>query len=394
MSQILGRIKKIRRRNLFLVAVAAIIALIAATSTYVFFIAPSSAHSIVITPTEDYDLWVKPYLSQLAMIEGVLTHSYSPGTHGSYGYDSALGLVCGGDTEPSAAISVYSGYNNVCVLIDNNLEGGASLDYFASPASPLLGQPGFNEMNLHIYTNTRNYLSMPFYGIGPCSPPFEIYSYPANFSLLERTETEYGFAGPYVSVLIQPGIHVGDVGTLTCDGETEQGQVWYLENNDNPDSTMIATELPSSTPPLANSSLDELSFVIDELYMQCVGGTTPCSQWQSAYQYAMSEYPFPAPRDALHFVQVTRATGAWAMSNMSYNGVSAETMLKETISDIFTPQDAGGALGANGGLSQSWGKGADDTPEPNFQALVAFDPRMPAWFSTTCMKNATTCLLS
>lgn len=384
------RIRKISKRRSLIILATAIILLFAATGTYVFFIAPSITSSTTISTSQDYNLWVQPYLPQLAKIEAVLTQPYSPGSKQSYGYDSALGVTCGANIEPSPAIGVQNGYNNACVLIDNNLEGGASLDYLASSSSPLIGQPGFNQMNLQIYTNTRNYLSKSFYGVGACPEPFSVYNYPGNFTLLDMREAEYGFAGPYVTQLLQPGIQIGGIGN-NCG---TQGQTWFLENYDNPDSTTIVTELPSSEPLTTSANMDELSFVIDELYMQCIAGKAPCSQWQVAYQNAMSQYPFQAPRDALHFIQCTRATGAWAMSNMSYDSISAKTMLQNTIARLFTSEAEGGALGPNGGLSQSWGAGGDRSPEPNFQAMVAFDPRMPSWFTLTCMNNQSTCALS
>lgn len=392
-KEVLRRIRKVPRKHL-IIAAAVIIALIIVTSTYVLIILPTRTTSTTTTTylsSEDYNFWVKPYLTQLAKIEGVLTQPYISGNRESYGYDSATGLTCGGNIEPSLAINVTNGYNDVCVLIDNNLEGGASLDYFASSNSVLAGQTGFTPMNLQVYTETRSYLSMPFYGVGPCTQPFTVYNYPSNFSLYDMREAEYGFADPYASDLVQPGIHIGGIGTLTCNGTTEGGQIWYLENYDTLGSTMIVTEFPNDTAPSTNSDLQELSFVIDELYMQCVAGTAPCSQWQSAYMNAMSQYPFAAPRDALHFIQVTRATGAWTMSNMTYNGMSAAAMLQDTITKIFTPESAGGALGANGGLSQSWGTGGDKTPEPNMQAMIAFDPRMPSWFSPECYNNESSC---
>lgn len=392
-KDLISRLKRIPRRWLIIAAVIVVIAIIISATAYTFVFVHSSLTTAVNT-SQDYNLWVKPYLPQLAKIEGILTQPYNPGAHLSYGYDSTLGLTCGGSIEPSPAIGVSNGYNNVCVLIDNNLEGGASLDYFASAQSPLAGLPGFNQVSLEVYTDTRNFLSEPFYGIGPCSQPFSVYSYPGNFTLLDRREAEYGFAGPYATELVQPGIHIGGIGSLTCDGSTESGQIWYLENYDNADGTMIVAELPSSTPVNAASDLDQLSFLVDEYYMQCVAGTAPCSLWQSAYQTAMSEYPFQAPRDALHFIQITRATGAWAMSNMSYNGISARTMLQNAISEIFMPQAAGGAMGIHGGISQSFGKGGDETPESNFQTMVAFDPRMPSWFTLQCMNNTSSCQLS
>jgi hypothetical protein len=394
-QRFLEKIKKIPRKTLIIIVAAVIALIVASTATYVYFVVTrTTVTTTSVSASQDYDLWVKPYLAQLARIETVLTQPYTPGSKDSYGYDPNIGLVCGGNVEPSAAIGVQNGYNNVCVLIDNNLEGGASLDYFASSSSVLVGQPDFNQENLQIYTDTRNYLLTPFYGVGPCTSPFPVYNYPSNFTLLDRREAEYGFAGPYASELIQPGIHVGGIGKLSCNGSTEDGQIWYLESYDNSSGPMLVAELPSSTPPSTSSDLEELSFVIDELYMQCIAGTVSCSQWQTAYQNAMSQYPFQAPRDALHFIQVTRATGAWAMSNMSYNGVSAESMLQNTISRIFTPESSGGALGPDGGLSQTWGSGSDETPEPNMQAMIAFDPRMPYWFTVGCEDNSSSCTLS
>src|SRR5271169_1051193 len=87
----------------------------------------------------------------------------------------------------------------------------------------------------------------------------------------------------------------------------------------------------------------------------CVTGTSSCSLWQNAYLNAMSQYPFSAPREALHFIQATRATGAWAMTNMTYNGISAKTMLQNTINRIFA-----NAVGPHGGLYQSFGGGGSD----------------------------------
>lgn len=345
---------------------------------------------------QDYNLWVKPYLSNLAKIEAVLTAPYQPGQQQSYGYYANLGLTCGANIEPSPAININNGYNNACVLADNNIEGSASLDYFASSQSVLTGQSGWQQMNLQIYTNTRNYMKLTFYGIGPCTSPFQTYTYPASFAgYYDRREPEYGFAGPYATQLIQPGIHIGGIGSLNCNGSSDDGQIWYAQNYDSSgcSSVCIVTEFPSEQAPGTSSDLEELSFVIDELYMQCIAGTVSCSQWQSAYMNAMSQYPFQAPREALHFIQVSRATAAWTLTNMSYNGMSPSQMMSATITKLFTSTASGGATGSDGGLTQSWGSGGSNTPEPNDQAMIAFDPRMPSWFTLTCMNNPSSCQL-
>jgi hypothetical protein len=336
----------------------------------------------------DYQLWVQPYLLQISGIRAVLMTPYASG-RGHYGYDSSFGLVRGGNIEASPALGVTNGYQDVIVAIDNNLEGSYSLDYFNSADSVLMGQPGFIPQATNIYGNDRVLLSKSWDGVGSCSSPFVQYNYPSSFSLLDRREAEYGFIGPYASILASPGNHLGGIGSPTCSNgaiSTTSGQVWFLPGYENPQTTsaqpLIATVFPSNQPVASTGNLETLSFYIDQMYMQCQAGvSSSCSSWRMSYLNAMSQYPFQAPRDALHFVQVTRATAAWQDPTLTFNGVTAEQMLQDTIGKLFSPSSNGGALGPDGGLYQSWGGGgSSDTPEPNFQAMVAFDPRMPSWF--------------
>ena len=211
---------------------------------------------------------------------------------------------------------------------------------------------------------------------------------PHQLSLLDRREGEYGFIGPYASTLDQPGVHLGGIGH-SCGTE---GQVWYVESGGiveaNP---YIVTEMPGSALG-PNDNLEELSFYIDEAYMQCIALTAPCSVWQTAYLNAMSQYPFQAPRQALHFIQVTRATQAWNAASCGCTfAAQASADLTAAITKIFTPTSPGGALGPDGGLTQQWGGGGDRTPEPNMQAMIAFDPDMPNWFTTACYLNQADC---
>jgi len=334
-----------------------------------------TTNSATLSTSQDYQLWVQPYLAQLEKIRQVLMAPYTIGSQ-HYGYDSGLGLVRGGNIEPSPAIGVGGGYNDVIVAIDNNLEGSASLDYFNSASSPLVGQAGFSVVNTNIYGNDRALLSKTWVGIGGCAAPFVQYNYPTSFALVDRREAEYGSFGPYSGLLRESGNHLGGIGN-NCG---TQGQTWFLPGYDSlPTSTskpLIVTVFPSNQPVGSTGDLEELSFFIDQAYMQCTAGTTSCAVWQNAYLNAMSQYPFGAPRQALHFIQASRATAAWTLSNMTYNGMSAYQMLQNTISRVFSS-----AIGPDGGLYQSFsGGGSDKTPEPNFQAMIAFDPRMPSWF--------------
>src|ERR1700722_19139663 len=139
------------------------------------------------TSSLDYQLWVQPYLAKLEKIRAVLMTPYTVGNQ-HYGYDSTFGLIRGGNIEASPALGIGSGYQDVIVGIDNNLEGSYSLDYFNSAASPLVGQTGFSPVNTNVYGNVRALLSENWVGVGACTSPFNQYTYPSSFSLLERTE--------------------------------------------------------------------------------------------------------------------------------------------------------------------------------------------------------------
>ncbi len=158
-------------------------------------------------------------------------------------------------------IGVGSGYNDVIVAIDNNLEGSASLDFFNSASSPLVGQSGFTPVTTNIYGDDRALLAKTWLGVGACSAPFVQYNYPSSFSLLDRREAEYGSFGPYYSTLIKPGNHLGGIGN-NCGTE---GQTWFLSGYDSlPTSItqpLIVTEFPSSTPVGSTGDLEAVKFL-------------------------------------------------------------------------------------------------------------------------------------
>lgn len=346
----------------------------------------SSSTSTTSTSTSQNYPFISPYLQQLEGIRAVLMQPFFVGNQ-RYGFDPAVGEVCGGNVEASPAVGIKAGYNTVCVQTDVNIEGGCSLDYFNSRDSILNDTPGWSYEDTDICQMVRLYLSEPFYAIGGCSEPFQVVSYRASFSLLDRRESEMGFTSPYLNMLDQAGVHIGGIGS-SCGTE---GQVYYSVNN-----PMLVAEMPG-TPIGPNSGLEELSFYIDEAYMQCIVGTTPCSTWQSAYQNAMSQFPFQAPRQALHFIQATLATQAWTLSNATYDGLTSLQMLQIAVGQVFTPYSqigpmgVDGDIGPHGGLAQSWGNSNDQTPEANMQAMIAFDPNMPLWFTYACAMTPAMC---
>ena len=156
----------------------------------------------------------------------------------------------------------------------------------------------------------------------------------------------------------------------------------------------MITEFPSNSKLTLCSDLEELSFGIDEAYMQFQNGSAAASVWQNAFKCAMSQYPFAAPREALHFIQASRVTEAWNYSTSTFplvDGLTALQMTQNAITQLLTSCTATGvmpglsvnkgAYGPHGGLSQTWGNCGDQTPEPNFQAMAAFYPFTPDDFN-------------
>lgn len=321
---------------------------------------PSSA-----VPSKDYQLWIEPNKAAIEKVRKVLMTPYTLG-HGNYGYLPSIGMVAGGNIEPSPAVGAGAGYNHCAVIFDNNMEGGYSLDYFNSQAG----------VTTSIYSTCRKYLAMSWEGVGSNARPFKMYKYPSSFPLLDRRETQYGSASPYYARM-KGGLGIGGIGFPQ--GSSVGGQTWFLPGYDVPNGDInhpfITTVFPSEQPCGIKSGLEKLSFVIDLLYIQ----GNP--QWKTAYRNAMNQYPFPAPRQALHFVQCTRATAAWKDPTLILNGMTSTQMLAATITKLLSPHNSGGAIGNHGGLSQKWGAGGDQTPEPNMQLMIALDPRMPTWFN-------------
>ena len=357
-----------------------------------------------VSPTlqQDYPQWVKPYLANLERIREVLMKPYSIGAQ-HYGFDANFGLVAGGNVEASPALGVKAGYGNVIALINPNFEGGAALDDFNSANSVLAGQTGFSAQTTSIYANSRKMLSeSTFDGIGSCQPAkdgtFVQYSYPKSFALLDRREAAYGFAGYYAQKLLQAGANIGGIGAPVCpDGgaSTASGQVWYAHGYEKDGATaalpLVATAFPNATPLTGNAAdMETLAFYIMEAYMQCQADPNQCADWRNAYKNGMKQYPFSAPRNALQFIMVTRATQAWNNPNFPpVNGLTVSQMLQRTIEQVFTPStqlyapaNQFGALNtADGGLYQQWGgRNSSDTPESNFEALMAFWPSLPNLF--------------
>jgi hypothetical protein len=370
-----------------------------------FFVIFKTTYSATPTTSEDYQLWVQPYLANIESVREVIMTPYTPqGSGTGWGYSTQYGLYQGGGIEPAPAIGVGNGYNNVIVISDNNIEGGLSMDYWNSPQSVLTSLSAFSNFNNANYgvavyptnfnSQVRSFNSMTWYGVGACSgPSFTAYQYPSSFNqggstgyLLDRREAEYGFIGPYASILIQPGVHIGGIGS-NCGTE---GQTWYVSSYGGftngistqsacqPSSATpcIVTEFPSNKPAQLPGD-DTGGFVVMEYYMQCVSGTASCSLWQNALKIeTAADYPFTSTRGAAHFIEAVRATGAWTMSNMSYDGMPYSTLLQNTITSLWSQgQDS------NGGMKQNWD--ANDgglTGEPNMQVLTAFNPNLPSWF--------------
>jgi hypothetical protein len=323
-------------------------------------------------PSNDYQLFVQPYLVQRERIRQIAMKPYT-GQHGTYGYDARTGLFGGGNIEASPAIGVPAGNNDCDVLYDNNMEGGYFLDRLNLKAGVVT----------HIYSTAWNLVSTKtWYGVGGCSKPFKSYTYPHSFPLLDRRDPTLGSASPVYTSLINPATKIGGTGSNCGTG----GQTWFLFKDAGVTpmtAPLIVTEFPSSNPVGINSDLEELSFLIDLLDLQ-----KNASEWQTGVQNAMAQYPFKAPRQALHFYKCMRDTAAWSrLPTLTHAGLTIQQMMLNAINTVFTPSGSTGpmgvkgAMGSDGGIYQQWGGGgSSDTPESNFQTIAGLDDSLPSLF--------------
>ncbi len=320
-------------------------------------------------PTDDFTAWVEPYLTQIDKVRQVLMTPYVLAPN-NYGYDPGFGLVRGGNIEPSPAIGVTASNEDVIVLIDNNLEGSASLDFWNS----------YSGVTTTVEANCRGYLAKTFDEISSNCPPFPTTTYNGT----DRREAKYGSHSPYYAQLSQPGAKIYQTAGQTDYVQGFEGLNAAHASCSNPPtlSTNMANPLIVSALPVGSAIGSGGNLETDGPWidLQFEQGSVAAAQAEfTRVVQAWNGTGFgttygSATRDLLHFIEAARATGFWRDATITGPQGTAQQVLQQVINVIW--QNAG----PGGGLSQEPPGGSYDTPEPNFQALIAFDPRVPTWF--------------
>jgi hypothetical protein len=326
----------------------------------------------VCVPSDDFASWIQPYESHIEKVRAVLMTPYTLGQQ-HYGYDGTFGLVRGANIEPSPAIGVSNGYNDAIVLIDNNLEGSASLDFWNSYAG----------VKSSVEANCRAFLdATAFDEISGACPPFATIKYDGT----DRREAQLGSHSPYHAQLSKAGAQIFNTSGQTDYVPGYEGIGGAAASCSKPPKLqtdeahpLIVTALPIDHAIGEGGNLENDGPWIDLAFEQ--GSPKAQAEYAKVVQ-AWDGNTFGsyggATRDLLHFIIASRATGFWRDGSIKGPKGTAEEVLKQVITLVWE------IAGSNGGLPQSYsgtlGSGGDQTPEPNFQAMLAFDPRLPTWF--------------
>jgi hypothetical protein len=329
----------------------------------------------VCVPTDDFTLWVQPYLGNIEQVRRILMTPYVL-AKGHYGYDSTFGLVRGANIEPSPAIGITSPNNDAIVLIDNNLEGSASLDFWNS----------YKGVASTVEANCRHFLdATSFDEIGTNCPPFPQMTYDGT----DRREAKLGKHSPYYGMLSKPGQQIHNTSGQTDFVPGYEGingskascsaPPTLQTNLANP---IVVTALPIDSPINGGGNLETdgpwISLQFEQGNVSVAHGefAKVVGAWDGN---TFGSYG-SATRDLLHFIHCARATGFWRDATITGPKGTAQEVVQQVVALVWQIQASGG----DGGLTQCYsgtaGCGSTDTPEPNFQAMIAFDPRVPTWF--------------
>ncbi len=350
-------IKKIPRKYLIIIAVAALAAII---GTYTI-IQLTNNNTGPPSNANDAAMFVAPNAARIENVRAWLMQPYNPGAQ-SFGYDNTTGMIAGGYWPGYGAFP--NGYHNGVVLIDNNILLGRSLDY-------LNAQKGIKTT---IDFNTRAWLSNTTF----VNPKKGLQN--GTYNGYDRREIFFGKSVPCVYVT--------------------GSQVWYAPGHLLSDPSPIVTALPSNCSQDSPNSLElfapwiELDY-IDHNYAQAqndfsytinnwtptpgtgVGGST--GGYFSAILDPLA--PCSTERVLALWIDAARATGYW---NLNAN---SRTVAQQVVNELWGLQQSDGGIAASGGGPGC--KVGQEIPEAGGEAILAFDPRVPSWFANTGTQGST-----
>ena len=245
------------------------------------------------------------------------------------------------------------------VLIDSNLMIGYTLDYLNSAQSPLRSTPGWTLTPTNVNGAVRNYLSQGF--VNPtCSNCGTQY-----YNGQDRREIFLGNASPYF-------------GKITCvyEGGTQD---WYVTGHNYNQNFPISTELPHLTvqdsskgcapngmqsseeyAPLVMLTYETNPALAKTMFMQTVTDWTG-SSWNDGFVGGCTSNCAVSARALAEWLIMARATGFWTLAPASMISQIQKAIWSYVQNAIQT--------------------GSGFAPETEGQVLLAFDPRLPSWFT-------------
>lgn len=355
-----------RRRFLKWAAAAGIVGAAAAFGVYEILDYPRTT-SVSCAPTNvsesvtqsDYSFFIEPYQSEVARLVSWLTIPWMP-NGGGYGYDPNFQLIRGGNWPGySNTTAVFQGgYHPGMVLIDSNFLVAMSLDYFSKSSS--------NPTN--VYNTCRAYLGDTDF-INPAAhadPSSETYH--GN----DRREIFLGKLSPY---------YVQGKGPVDAVFQTAS-QIWYVPGHTLSNSDPIVTALPTVQVPYQP---EDLEFFAPWILLEYMQGNV--SQAKSDFLNIIGTWEpgcpgqIGSPYGGNYSSRTLSFTIIVARSCMDTDGTpfwqlpGVQQVLSEIIQSLWAIQ------GSDGGIPTSYNPSAGETPESTGEALLAFDPNLPARFA-------------
>jgi hypothetical protein len=316
------------------------------------------ANSSISYANSDYAFFIEPYQFEVSRLVGWLTTPWATNT-GGYGYDPNYQLIRGGNWPGySNSTEAYgSGYHPGMVLIDSNFLVGMSLDSFTKSTK--------NPTN--VYNACRNYLNSTNF-VDPASsasPSTETY---------KGTDRREILLGKYSPYYVKGKGPVNQV-YLTA------SQIWYVPGHTLSGPDPIVTALPTS----AVASSQDMEFFAPLILLEYMQGNiaqaksdflSVINSWQAGCPGQLGS-PFGgnyASRDLSFTIIVARScvdtngTPFWLLPNV-------QPVVAEIVQSLWAIQ------GSDGSIPTSYNPSTGPTPESTGEALLAFDPNLPARFA-------------
>jgi hypothetical protein len=320
-----------------------------------------------ILPNSDYAFFIQPYQSEVTRLVDWLTVPWNPNSF-SYGFDSNYQLIRGGNWPGyTNATDVYQGgYHPGMVIIDSNFLAAMSIDYFTkSTANPT-----------SVYNACRSYLDSTDF-INPqqhASPPAQVYNG------MDRREILLGKQSPHF---------VYGKGPVDAVYATAS-QIWYVPGHTLADADPIVTALP--TEPVSNDYV--LEFFAPQILLEYMQGNV--SQAKSDFMSIIDAWepgcpgqigsPFDGNRASrsLSYTIIVARSCADTDGTPFWQLPGVQPIIGEMMQSLWAIQES------DGGIPTSYDPSTDETPESTGEALLAFDPNLPARFAGVATTTATT----